>query len=64
MSCYFNNIIKFKLLYEIEKILDNINNTKNNKYIINPIYFIMVIIIMIVVYIQKNFKKRLIRYFL
>ena len=39
MSCYFNNSIKFKLLNEIEKILDNINNTKNNKYIINPIYF-------------------------
>lgn len=39
MSCYFNKIIKIKLLYEIQKLLEDINNTKNNKYIINPIYF-------------------------
>jgi len=38
MSCYFNKSIKFKLLYEIQKLLEDINNTKNNKYI-NSIYF-------------------------
>ena len=34
-----NSKVKYKLLYEIDKYLDNLHNTKNSKYFLQPIYF-------------------------
>ena len=34
-----NSKVKYKLLYEIDKYLDDLHNTKNLKYSLQPIYF-------------------------